>query len=132
MQGGNKCWCGLGQTQPDNPSGPLGTRAVCIAVIWALTVLRAGVPTPALVNLFSWLAHLGQPVEHIALAATKLVGLLVVVAREIVSTICWMRVNRMSLEKILRSNDISAGAAESINLIEDLPIAQSGQITSLL
>lgn len=132
MQGGNKCWCGLGQTQPDNPSGPLGTRAVCIAVIWALAVLRAGVPTPALVNLFSWLAHLGQPVEHIALAATKLVGLLVVVAREIVSTICWMRVNRMSLEKILRSNDISAGAAESINLIEDLPIAQSGQITSLL
>ena len=76
MQGGNKCWCCVGQTQPDNPSGPLGTRAVCIAVIWALTVLRAGVPTPALVNLFSWLAHLGQPVEHIALAATKLVGLL--------------------------------------------------------
>jgi len=123
MQGGNKCWCGLGQTQPDNPSGPLGTRAVCIAVIWALTVLRAGVPTPALVNLFSWLAHLGQPVEHIALAATKLVGLLVVVAREIVLTICWMRVNRMSLEKILRSNNISAGAAESINLIQDHPIA---------
>jgi len=122
----------VGQTRPDNPSRLLGTRAICIAVIWALAVFWAGVPTPALVNLLSWLAHLGQPVKHIALAATELVGLLVMIAREIVSTICWMRVNRMSLEKILWSNNISTRAAESINLVEDLPVTESGQITSLL
>jgi len=122
----------VGQTRPDNPSRLLGTRAICIAVIWALAVFWAGVPTPALVNLLSWLAHLGQPVKHISLAATELVGLLVMIAREIVSTICWMRVNRMSLEKILWSNNISTRAAESINLVEDLPVTESGQITSLL
>jgi len=112
--------------------GVLRTRTVCIAVVWALTVLWACVPTLALVHLFCWLAYLGQPVKHIALAAAKLVGLLIVVAGEIVSAVCGVGVDRVGLQKILRSYDISPGTAEPVNFIKNSPFTQSGQLTSLL
>jgi len=110
----------------------LGTGAVSVAVIWALAVLWAGVPTLALVNLFGRLANLGQPVKNIALAATELVGLLIVIAREIISAVCGMGVDGMGLEEVLRSYNISSGTAESINLIENFSFTKASLVTSLL
>jgi len=110
----------------------LWTGTVSIAIIWALTVLWAGVPALALVYFLGCLAHLGQPVKYISFAAAKLVRLLIVVAREIVSAVCWVGMNRMGLKEILWSHNVTSGTAESINFIDNFTIAESGLVTSLL
>lgn len=109
----------------------LRTRAVSIAIIWALAVLRALVPALALIHFLSWLAHLGQAVKHIALTASELVRLLIMVAGEVKSAVSWVGVDWMSLEEILWSDNITSGTAEPINLIVDSPITEPGKITSL-
>ena len=53
------------------------TGAVSIAVVRTVAVLRTGVPAPALGDLVGWLAGLALSCEHVALATTKLVWLLI-------------------------------------------------------
>jgi len=108
------------------------TGTISIAIIRALTVLRAGVPALALVHFFSYLAHLGLPVKYVSLAAAKLVGLLIMVAREIVSTVCWVGMNGMCLKEVLWPNNVTSGTAESINFINNISITKSGLLTGLL
>ena len=47
------------------------------------------------------------------------------VAGEVISAVCGVCVDRMSLEKVLGSYHVTSGAAESINLVENLPITET-------
>ena len=53
-----------------------GAGAVCVAVVAAPAVLWAPVPARALSHILGGLAGLRVSVEHIALAASELIGLL--------------------------------------------------------
>jgi len=105
--------------------------AVSITVIWTLAVLRTLVPTSTLRNLLGWLASLGISSKNISFAATKLVWFLVVVAGEVRSAVCWMRVDRMSLQQILRTKSFSSRTFESVNLKHLFSITSSRFLAGL-
>lgn len=108
------------------------TRAVSIAVVRTVAVLRTGVPTPALGHLLSWLARLAVRCEHVALATAKLVWLLVVVAGEVRATVGGVSVDWVSLEEVLRSECFPPGATKALDLKHFLPVAPPGVLAGLL
>ena len=57
---------------------------------------------------------------------------LVVVAGEIGSAVCGMRIDWMSLQKVLRSKSLSSGTFEAVNLKNLLAIASSGFLRGLV
>jgi len=93
------------------------TRAICVAVVAALAVLRTPVPARTLGHFLGQLAHLGLCVKHVALGTTELVWLLVVIAGEVVLAVSGMSIDGMRLQQVLGSAGVRApGAREAVHL----------------
>ena len=51
---------------------------------------------------------------------------LIVIAGEVISTICWVSMDWMSLQKILGTNNFPTRTGESVDFIEHLSVAATG------